>query len=60
MKTSSFLKPALMLLVACLFLMNVQSCKDPLQGDIPRTLELQGEWRQTNGPYGGFYFVFCK
>ncbi|MBD1206992.1 MAG: hypothetical protein H9535_01065 [Ignavibacteria bacterium] len=54
MKTSSFLKPAL-LLVACLFLMNVQSCKDPLQGDIPRVLELvsNGDWQQLTGVNGG-------
>lgn len=54
MKTSFFLKPVLML-VACLFLMNVQSCKDPLQGDIPRTLEpviSTTEWQQMNGLHG--------
>ncbi|MFY8001420.1 MAG: hypothetical protein ACOVSW_22700 [Candidatus Kapaibacteriota bacterium] len=51
MKTFSLLKAAVLLAVCC-FLINVQGCKDPLQGDVPRVLE-PVNWQQTNGPYGG-------
>jgi hypothetical protein len=41
--------------LAMLTLTSIQGCKDPLEGDIPRTFELvsNGDWQQVEGLSGG-------